>query len=161
MKKRKKVEDNLILLKENILEKQEQLHDVKVECFIEIQKMEEKVKDLEKHFEIVSQINLKMESMQTKIEDIDKWRNMKKNVPSTLPIVKTYDVRLHTLATNEGQELYSKFEERVRQSLAVMMDVYDKSIMMFKDIFNGPRSISEKSIQFLQLSFKIQRISMK
>ena len=33
MKKRRKVEDNLIPLKENILEKQEKLHDVKVECF--------------------------------------------------------------------------------------------------------------------------------
>ena len=49
MKNRRKVEDNLIPLKEKILEQQEQLHDVKVECFIEIQKMEEKVKSLEKH----------------------------------------------------------------------------------------------------------------
>ena len=31
-----------IPLKENILEEQEQLHDVKVECFMEIQKMDEK-----------------------------------------------------------------------------------------------------------------------
>ena len=36
MKKWRKVENNMILLKENILENQEQLHDVKVECFIEI-----------------------------------------------------------------------------------------------------------------------------
>ena len=36
MKKRRKVEDNIIPLKENILEQQEQLHDVKVECFIEM-----------------------------------------------------------------------------------------------------------------------------
>ena len=34
--------------------------------------MEEKVKDLEKHLEIVSQINLKMESLQTKIEELDR-----------------------------------------------------------------------------------------
>jgi hypothetical protein len=53
---------------------------------------------------------------------------MEKNVPSSLPIVKDYDIRLHTLATNEYQELASKFEEKVRQSLARMMDVYDKSI---------------------------------
>ena len=72
MKKRRKVEDNLILLKEKILEQQEQLHDVKVECFIEIQKMAEKVKAMEKHLEILSQINLKMESLQTKIEELDK-----------------------------------------------------------------------------------------
>ena len=32
-KKRRKVNDNLVLPKDNILEKQENLHDVKVECF--------------------------------------------------------------------------------------------------------------------------------
>ena len=36
IKKRRKVEDGMILLKENILEQQENLHDVKVECFTEI-----------------------------------------------------------------------------------------------------------------------------
>ena len=54
MKKRRKVEDNIIPLKEKILEQQEQLHDVKVECFIEIQKMADKMKSVEKHLEIVS-----------------------------------------------------------------------------------------------------------
>ena len=44
----------MILLKEKILEQQEQLHDVKVECFTKIQKMREKVKALEKHLDIVS-----------------------------------------------------------------------------------------------------------
>ena len=34
----------------------------------------------------------------------------------------------YTLATNECQELASKFEEKARQSLAGMMDVYEKSI---------------------------------
>ena len=114
MKKRRKVEDNIILLKEKILEQQEKLHDVKVECFIEIQKMEEKVKGLEKHLEIVCQINLKMESLQAKIHELDKWRSMDKNVPCILPIVKDYDIRLHTLDTNECREIASKFEEKVR-----------------------------------------------
>ena len=36
MRHRRKVEDSMILLKENILEQQEHLHDVKVECFMEI-----------------------------------------------------------------------------------------------------------------------------
>ena len=36
MKNRRKVEDRMTPLKENILEQQEQIHDVKVECFIEI-----------------------------------------------------------------------------------------------------------------------------
>ena len=34
--KQRKVENKMILLKENILEWQEKLHDVKVECFTEI-----------------------------------------------------------------------------------------------------------------------------
>ena len=85
MKKRRKVDDNLVLLKENILEQQENLHDVKVECFTEVRNMEEKVKDMEKHLEIVSQTNLKMESLRTKIEELDRWRNMEKSVPSGLP----------------------------------------------------------------------------
>ena len=75
------MDDNLVLLKENYLDQQEKLHDVKVECFTEVQKMVEKVKALEKHLKIVSQINLKMESPQTKIEDLDRWRNMEKSVP--------------------------------------------------------------------------------
>ena len=70
------------------MEQQEQLHDVKVECFTEIKKMAEKVKALEKHLEIVSQINLKMESMLTKIRELDRWRNMEKSVPSGLPTIK-------------------------------------------------------------------------
>ena len=126
--KRRKIEENLILLKQNILEQQEKVHDIKVECFTEIQKMEEKVKSLEKHIEIVSQINLKMESFQTKTEELEKWRNMEKGALSSLPTIKAYDIRLHTLATNECQELASMFEERARKSRARMMDVYDKSV---------------------------------
>ena len=102
MKKRRKVDDNLVPIKENILEK---LHDVKVECFIDIQRKTDKVKALEKHLKIVSQINEKMESPQTKIEELDKWRNMEKSVPSSLSEIKSYDIMLHTLATNECQEL--------------------------------------------------------
>ena len=122
------MENNIISLKENILEQQEKLHDVKVECFTKIQKMAEKVKALEKHLKIVSQINLNMESLQAKIEELEKWRTMEKNVPSSLHAVKYYDIMLHTLATNECQELASKFKEKARQSLAGMMDLYEKSI---------------------------------
>ena len=69
-----------------------------------------------------------MESLQAKIEDLDKWRNTEKNIPSILLAVKSYDIRLHTMTTNDCQELASKFEEKGRQSLAGMMDVYAKSI---------------------------------
>jgi hypothetical protein len=39
---------------------------------------------------------------------------MEKSVPSGLPTVKAYDIRLYTLDTNECQELASKFKERAR-----------------------------------------------
>ena len=118
----------MIPLKENILEQQDKLHDVKVECFTKIQKLVEKLKALEKYLEIVSRINLKMESLKTKIGELDKWRNMEKNVPSVLPTFKTYDIRLHILAMKECQETTSKFEEKSRQRLARIMEVYEKSI---------------------------------
>ena len=67
-----------------------------------------------------------MESLQVKIEDLDKWRSMEKNVPSSLPVIKTYDISLHTLDTSECQELASRLEERARQNLAGMMELYEK-----------------------------------
>jgi hypothetical protein len=84
MKKRRKVENRMIPLKENILEQQEKIHDMKVECFTKIKKMARKVKALEKHLKIMSRINLKMESLQVKIKDLDKWRNML--YPQQLPL---------------------------------------------------------------------------
>ena len=62
-------------LKISILEQQEQLHDVKMECFTVIQKMANKMKMVEKHLEIVSQTNQRMRSLQAKIEDVNEWRN--------------------------------------------------------------------------------------
>ena len=55
-----------------------------------------------------------MESLQVKIEELDKWRSIEKNVPSSLLVIKTYGISLHTLATTECQELASRFEERSR-----------------------------------------------
>ena len=69
-----------------------------------------------------------MEPLQVKIEELDKWRSIEKNVPSSLPVIKTYDISLHTLATNECQQLASRFEEGARQNLARMMELYKKSI---------------------------------
>ena len=53
---------------------------------------------------------------------------MEKNVQSGLLAIKAYDIRLHTFATNECQELSSKFEEKVKQSIAGIMNVYDKYV---------------------------------
>ena len=53
---------------------------------------------------------------------------MEKKFPSSLLTIKAYDIKLHTLVTNECQELASKFEEKVSQSLSRIMDVYDKLV---------------------------------
>ena len=147
MNKQRKVECSMIPLKENILEQQEQLHDVRVEHFTEIHKMANKLKVLEKHLEIVSQINLKMESLQVKIEELDRWRNMEKSVMSSLPTVNTYDIRMHTLAMNECQELAYKFEEKARKNIFRMMELYEKSIY---DI--------QRYIQWPEINFKDENI---
>ena len=63
---------------------------------------------------------------------------MEKNVPSGLPVVRVFDIRLHTLATNECQELTFKFEEMAGQSLAGMKDVYEKSIQDVQKYLQWP-----------------------
>ena len=112
--------------------------------------MVEKVKSLEKHLDIMSHINLKMESLQVKIEELEKWMNMEKSVPSSLPTVKSYDIRLHTLAMNECQELAPRFEEKERQSLIGMMDVYEKSIYDVQRYLQCPKInfIDEHPVSF-------------
>ena len=89
--------------------------------------MADKMKMMEKHLEIVSQTNQRMISLQVKIEYLDKWRKMEKNVPSSLLVIKIYDISFHILATTKCQDLASRFEE-ARQNLAGMMELYEKSI---------------------------------
>ena len=74
----------------------------------------------------MSHIKFKLKSLQVKIEELDRWKNKEKSVPGSLPTIKTYDIRLHTLDTNDYQELDSKFEEKSRQNLAGMMELYEK-----------------------------------
>ena len=71
MNKRRKVECDVTPLKASILQQQERLHDVKMECFTEIQKMADKMKNVEKHLEIVSQTNQRMTDLQSKIEYLE------------------------------------------------------------------------------------------
>ena len=100
----------MTLLKVSILEQQDKIHDVKMEYFIVIQKMADKMKMVEKHLEIVSQTNQRMRALQAKIEDLQEWRNMEKNVLSILPVIKSYDISVHTLPTTKCQDLASIFE---------------------------------------------------
>ena len=52
--KRRKVEDETTSLRATILDQNEKLYDVKMECFDKIKKMVDKVKMIEKHLNIVS-----------------------------------------------------------------------------------------------------------
>ena len=108
--KRRKVECDTTLLQAGILEQQEKIHDVKMECFVEIKKMANKVKMVGKHLEIVSQTNQRMRNLHSKIEDLEEWRSMEKNVPTSLPVIKSYGIKVHTLATIECQDLAYRFK---------------------------------------------------
>ena len=84
------------------------------------------------------------------------------------PAVKAYDIKLHTLATNECQELASKFEERVRQSLAGMMDVYDKSVQYVQRYHQRPEinfkdenPISFDFFQELEDKYEITKVEVQ
>ena len=71
MSKRRKVECDITPPKSSVLEQEENLHDVKMECFVEIQKMADKIKNVEKHLEIVSQTNQRIRDLQAKIEYLE------------------------------------------------------------------------------------------
>ena len=113
-------------LQASILEQQEMLYDVKMECFNEIKKMADKVKLIEKHLEIVSQTHQRMRDLQAKIIELEEWINTEKNIPSSLPTIKSYDMTTYSMATEECQDLASRFEENTRKDLAGMMDLYEK-----------------------------------
>ena len=64
---------------------------------------------------------------------------MEKNLPSSLPVIKSYDISLHTLATSECQELASRFEENARQNIVGMMDLYEKYIYDIQRYIQWPK----------------------
>ena len=99
-----------------------------MECFAEIKMMADKVKMVEKDLKIVSQTNKRMRDLQAKIEDLQEWRSMEKNVSSSFPTIKSYDISVHTLATTKCQELASRFKENYQKDIVGMMDLYEKSI---------------------------------
>jgi hypothetical protein len=87
-----------------------------------IQKMAKKMKMVEKHLEIVSQVSKRM-----------------KLYLSSLLVIKIYDINLHTLDTTECQDLASRVEENARQNLARRMDLYEKSIYDIQRYIQWPK----------------------
>ena len=133
------MDDHLIPLRENILVEQELLHDAKVECFAEVQKMEDIIKALKKHLENASQVYQNMESLQTNTKELDEWKNIDNNGGCGLLIIKAYDIILHTLATDECEEIASKFQEKVKQSLVGIIKVYTNNIQDMKKNIQWPK----------------------
>ena len=68
-----------------------------------------------------------MRDLQEKIIELDEWRSTKRDIPNSLPSVKSYDIIVYTMATEECQDLASQFEENARKDLAGMMDLYEKT----------------------------------
>ena len=96
--------------------------------------MVDMLKYLEKNLEVASQIHWSMESLKAKIEELEEWTSLEKNVPDGLATLKSYDIRLHTLNTHECQELASKFEEKVKQNIAGIMKIYTSNIQEMQRI---------------------------
>ena len=68
-----------------------------------------------------------MRDLQDKIIELEEWRSTKKNIPSSLPAIKGYDITIYSIDTEECQDLASQFEKNARKDLAGMMDLYEKS----------------------------------
>ena len=85
----------------------------KFNIFTDVHKMATIIKDLEKHSENASQVYQNMESLRTKIEELDEWRNLEKNVLGGLPIIKAYDIRMHTLSTKNAKNLLQNLKKKL------------------------------------------------
>ena len=86
--------------------------------------MADKVKPIEKHLDNVSHTYQRMRDIQAKVVELKEWRSTKKNIPSSLPIIKSYDITVYSMATKECQDLASRFEENARKDLVGLMDLY-------------------------------------
>ena len=68
-----------------------------------------------------------MRNLQEKIIELDEWRSIEKDIPSSLPLVKSYDIIVYSMASKECQDLASEFEQNARKDLEVIMELYEKS----------------------------------
>jgi hypothetical protein len=67
----------------------------------------------------------------------------KRDIPNSLPSIKSYDITIYSMATKECQDLASWFEENARKDLVGMMDLYEKTTY---DI--------QRDIQWPEINFK-------
>ena len=121
------MDDESTPLRATILDQHAKLYEVRMECFDKVKKMVDKVKMIEKHLDIVSQTHQKMRDLEGKIIELDEWRSTKRDIPNSLPLVKSYDIIVYSMVTEEYQDLASRFEENARKDLVGMMDLYEKT----------------------------------
>ena len=93
------MDDETTPLRASILKQHGTLYDVRMECFDKVKKMANKVKIIEKHLDIVFQTHQRMRNLQEKIIELDEWRSVEKDIPSSLPSVKSYDITVYSMAT--------------------------------------------------------------
>ena len=99
--KKRQVEDETTMLWATILNQHEKLYDVKMECFDKVKKMANKVTMIEKNLDIVFQTHQRMRNLQENIIELEGWRSIEKNIPSSLPSIKSYDITMYSMAMEE------------------------------------------------------------
>ena len=95
------MDDETTPLKVTILDQHEMLYDVRMECFHKLKKMDNKVKMIGKRLNIISQTHQRIRNIQENIIELDGWRTTKKDIPSSLPSVKSYDITVYSMDTKE------------------------------------------------------------
>ena len=103
---------------------------------------------------------LGMRDLQEKIIKLDEWRSTKKDIPNSLPTIKSYDITVYTMAMEECQDLVSRLEENARKDLTGMMDLYEKTTYDIQRYIQWPEINFEENHPMLITVFKeIERYS--
>ena len=95
------MDDETTPLRATIMNLHAKLYDVRMKCFDKVKKMVDKAKVIEKHLDIGSQTHQRMKNLQEKITELDEWRSTEKDIPGSLPSVKSYDITVYSMATEE------------------------------------------------------------
>ena len=61
------------------------------------------------------------------------------NIPSSILMMKSYDITVNSMATTKCQDLASRFKENARKDLAGMMDLYEKYIYDIQRYIQWPK----------------------
>ena len=79
-----------------------------------------------------------MRDLRAKIVELEEWRSTEKNIPNGLLTIKSYDITVCSMATEECQGLATRFEENARKDHARMMHLYEKYIFDIQRYIQWP-----------------------